>query len=390
MIQRIILIILDSVGVGETPDAHHYGDCGANTLSNTAKHNGGLELPTLQTLGLGNLTPTEGVLPCNNPLGAFGKCAELSAGKDTTTGHWELVGLHTQTPFPVFPHGFPSDIIDPFIQQTGHGILGNKPASGTTILDELGEEHLKTKKLIVYTSGDSVFQIAAHEDVVPIDDLYRYCMIARRILDPYQVGRVIARPFIGSGKGHFKRTYNRRDFSILPPSDTVLNSIQNADLPVVGIGKIHDIYAGQGISTSYHTEGNIDGMNKTIEALDTIDQGLIMTNLVDFDMLYGHRRDPKGYGHCLETFDRQLADLKNKIHPTQDLVILTADHGNDPTMPGTDHTREYVPLIAFGPDAFSGINLGTRDSFADVGATIADIFKITLPKYGQSILPSIG
>jgi phosphopentomutase len=389
-LERVILLVLDSVGAGEAPDAADYGDAGANTLGNTARHVGGLRLPTLQELGLGHITGIDGVPPTLRPRGAFGKLAETSAGKDTTTGHWEIAGLCVERPFALYPHGFPPEILDPFCAATGRGVLGNRHASGTTILDELGEEHVRTGKLIVYTSGDSVFQIAAHEQVVPVEELYRICEVARSIVNPYRVGRVIARPFVGDGRGRFTRTYNRKDFSLAPPEETVLDAVAAADLPVVGVGKIHDIYAGHGITENLHSEGNADGMAQTIAALDRVDRGLIMTNLVDFDMLYGHRRDPAGYARCLQEFDAQLAALAARLRPDRDLVLITADHGTDPTMPGSDHTREYVPLIAFGPARAAGVDLGTRGTFADVGATVAELFGVDAPEQGESFLAAVA
>jgi phosphopentomutase len=389
-VDRAILIVLDSVGAGAAPDAATYGDEGANTLANTARAVGGLAVPTLQALGLGNITAIAGVPPATRARGAFGKMTEMSAGKDTTTGHWEIAGLKVDRAFPLFPDGFPSAILDPFRARTGRGVLGNKPASGTAILDELGAKHMATGDLIVYTSGDSVFQVAAHEEVVPLDELYRACQIARAILDEHAVGRVIARPFVGPGPGAFTRTYHRRDFSLPPPAPTVLDRLLERDVPVVGVGKIHDIYAGRGISEEIHSEGNTDGMAKTAAALDRVDRGLIMTNLVDFDSLYGHRRNPAGYAGCLQEFDGQLAELWARLRPERDLALITADHGTDPTMPGTDHTREYVPLLCFGPRKAAGVDLGVRTTFADLGATLAELFGVAAPDRGQSFLSAIA
>jgi phosphopentomutase len=389
-IERVIVLVLDSVGAGAAPDAAAYGDAGADTLGHTAAAAGGLVVPTLQQIGLGNLRPLEGVPPAAAPRGAFGKMRELSAGKDTQTGHWELAGLKIDHPFPTFPDGFPPAILDPFRARTGRGVLGNKPASGTEILDELGEVHLQTGALIVYTSADSVFQIAAHTDVVPLEELYRICAIAREILDPYQVGRVIARPFVGAGKGAFRRTYDRRDFGMEPPAPTVLDQLAGAGLPVVGVGKIHDIYAGRGITSSIHTEGNSDGMAKTQEALGELERGVVLTNLVDFDSVYGHRRNAVGYAECLRAFDAELAELLRALDPARDLIMLTADHGTDPTFRGTDHTREFVPILAFGPATAAGVDLGTRGSFADLGATMAEIFGVQPPPFGTSFLSEIA
>ncbi|MEM9491399.1 MAG: phosphopentomutase, partial [Myxococcota bacterium] len=372
------------VGVGELPDADNYGDRGAHTLAHIAEVAGGLELPQLAQLGMGNITPLLGMPPADEPAGAYGKCAELSAGKDTSTGHWEIAGLKIDKPFPVFPDGFPEKILAPFRQRTGREVLGNKPASGTVIIDELGAEHMRTGALIVYTSADSVFQIAAHEDVVPIAELYRYCEIARDILDEYNVGRVIARPFIGPGPGHFTRTYNRRDYSVPPPAPTVLDRAAAAGVPVIGVGKIHDIYVGQGITETVKSKGNADGMQTILDLCERVDRGIVFINLVDFDALYGHRRNPAGYYQCLREFDGYLAQLRQRIEPGRDLVMLTADHGNDPTMPGTDHTREYIPILAFGPPSAAGVDLGVRSTFADIGATIADIYAVEAPPYGRS------
>lgn len=388
--ERVIVLVMDSAGVGELPDAASYGDQGANTLGHVAEFVGGMHLPALQRLGLGNILPLEGMAPAQPAAGAFGKCAEISAGKDTSTGHWEIAGLKIDKAFPVFPDGFPDDIIEPFCRRTGRDVLGNKPASGTVILDELGEEHMRTGALIVYTSADSVFQIAAHEDVVPIDELYHYCEIARDILDPHNVGRVIARPFVGPGKGQFQRTYNRRDYSVPPPAPTVLDRAAEAGIDVIGVGKIHDIYVGHGITETIKSKGNADGMDRTLELLGRFERGIVLNNLVDFDALYGHRRNPAGYYQCLEEFDAKLAALDGALRPDRDLLIITADHGNDPTMPGTDHTREYVPLLAYGPAAAAGVDLGVRATFADIGATIADVFDLPPPPYGQSFWPELA
>lgn len=392
-IDRVILLVMDSAGVGELPDAARYGDQGAHTLGHVAEHavahTGGFALPNLQALGLGNITRLAGMAPARAPAGAFGKCAEISAGKDTSTGHWEIAGLEIEEPFPVFPDGFPEDILGPFRARTGREVIGNVPASGTVILDELGEEHMRTGALIVYTSADSVFQIAAHEDVVPVAELYRCCEIAREILDPYHVGRVIARPFTGPGKGQFQRTYNRRDYSVPPPAPTVLDALAGAGVPVVGVGKIHDIYVGHGVTEAVKSQGNADGMRKTGELLDRVERGLIFNNLVDFDAKYGHRRDPGGYYGCLREFDEALGRMVARMRPERDLLMITADHGNDPTMPGTDHTREYVPILAYGPASAAGVDLGTRGSFADIGATVAEIFGVVAPPRGESFWPAL-
>lgn len=387
--ERIIVLVMDSCGVGALPDAGRYNDDGANTLGHVASAVGGLDLPALASLGLGNIVALEGMPPASSPRGAFGKCAELSAGKDTSTGHWEIAGLEIEEPFPLFPDGFPEKIMRPFRERTGREVLGNKPASGTEIIDELGAEHMRTGALIVYTSGDSVFQIAAHEDVVPVAELYRYCEIARDILDAYNVGRVIARPFVGPGPGQFTRTYNRRDYSVPPPEPTVLDRAAEAGLPVIGVGKISDIYVGHGITESIKSKGNADGMEKTMAACARVERGILFNNLVDFDALYGHRRNPAGYYQCLREFDAALARLIAALRPDRDLVMITADHGNDPTMPGSDHTREYVPILAWGPRSAAGVDLGVRETFADIGATMADVFDLPPPPRGTSFLPAL-
>lgn len=385
-LDRICLIVLDSVGCGELPDAAEYGDAGANTLGNMSAQLGGLALPNLQALGLGNLTQIKGVPPEAKPRGAFGKMKEASHGKDTTTGHWEMCGLKVDQGFPTYPHGFPADKMAQFAKDIGRGVLGNKPASGTTILDELGAEHVKTGAVIVYTSGDSVFQIATHEDVVPVEELYRICEIARKLCDELRVARVIARPFVGT-PGAWKRTYNRKDFSTPPPEPTVLDAVLDAKLPVVGVGKIYDIFNGQGVSENIHSEGNTDGLAHTLTAFDRTKQGLVFTNLVDFDMLYGHRRDPKGYYRALQEFDAFLPQLEARLGP-RDLAIITADHGNDPTYRGTDHTREYVPLLTLGAKS-AGRDLGVRDGFYDIGQTIADAFSLKARARGASFLSQV-
>jgi phosphopentomutase len=345
-----------------------------------------LTLPHLQGLGLGHLTTILGVPPVAAPRGAFGKMRETSAGKDTTTGHWEMAGLSVTKAFPTFPDGFPTEMIERFAKLTGRGVLGNKTASGTEIIEELGAEHMKTGKLIVYTSADSVFQIAAHEEIVPLDELYRASEIARKLCDELPVARVIARPFVGE-PGKFKRTYNRRDFSMPPPHATVLDAIADAKLPVIGVGKIWDIFAGRGVTENVHSEGNSDGMARTLAALGRLERGLIFTNLVDFDMLYGHRRDPEGYYRALQEFDAFLPRLEQKLGP-RDVVIITADHGNDPTYRGTDHTREYVPLIAMSHRA-AGHDLGVRNGFYDVAQTLADAFALPAREHGVSFLPAL-
>jgi phosphopentomutase len=386
-LDRVVLIVLDSCGCGAMPDAARYGDEGADTLGNLSRHVGGMTLPHLQAYGLGHLTSILGVPPVAAPKGAFGKMREASAGKDTTTGHWEMCGLCVDKPFPTFPQGFPQPMIDAFAKEIGRGVLGNKTASGTTILDELGEEHMKTGAVIVYTSADSVFQIAAHEEVVPLDELYKICEIARRYCDDLPIARVIARPFVGK-PGSFKRTYNRRDFSMPPPEPTVLDQIAGRGLPVVGVGKIWDIFAGKGVTENVHSEGNRDGLERTLEAIDRTPRGLVFLNLVDFDMLYGHRRDPAGYYQALQEFDTYLPKIVDKLGP-KDLLLITADHGNDPTFRGTDHTRELVPILAIGGNS-AGRDLGVRDGFFDIGQTLADAFGLPPLSRGQSMLPALS
>ena len=379
-------MVLDSCGCGAAPDAKSYGDDGANTLGNMSVRVGGLTLPHLQGLGLGHLTTILGVPPVAAPRGAFGKMREASAGKDTTTGHWEMSGLQVDTAFPTYPHGFPNEFMRRFEQQIGRGTLGNKTASGTEILDELGAEHMKTGKPIIYTSANSVFQIAAHEEVIPVAELMSISEIARKLCDELPVARVIARPFVGE-PGKFKRTYNRRDFSMPPPAPTVLDAIADAKLPVIGVGKIWDIFAGQGVTENVHTEGNADGCTRTIEALGRLERGLVFTNLVDFDMLYGHRRDPEGYYRALQEFDAFLPKLQQQLGP-RDLVLITADHGNDPTYRGTDHTREFVPLLAMSARA-AGHDLGVRNGFYDIAQTLADGFGLKPRSRGLSFLDAV-
>jgi len=386
---RFVVIVIDSCGAGELPDAVAYGDAGANTLANCARKVGGLRLPNLQAWGLGNVTAIPGCPPAASPRAGFGKMAEQSQGKDTTTGHWEMMGVVLQKGFTTFPQGFPAELMEAWLRDSGApGYLGNKTASGTVILDELGEEHLRTGKPIVYTSADSVFQIAAHEQKVPLQTLYRWCEAARSIGKPYGLARVIARPFVGDGAGRFKRTYNRRDFSQPPPKGTVLDRLAAKGVRVVGVGKIPDIYDGQGIAESVHTEGNADGLRKTAEMLRTLAPGFLFVNLVDTDMLYGHRRDPDGYARALVEIDAALPSIAAGLRD-DDVLVLTADHGNDPTFPGSDHTREYVPLIAWSPRRTAGADLGVRDSFADLGATVAEYFGVAAP-LGKSFLRAVS
>jgi phosphopentomutase len=370
--RRFLILVADSAGCGAMPDAREYGDVGSDTIGNTSRAVGGLSLPVLGRLGLGSLTAVAGVPPDPRALGFHGRMAERSRGKDTVTGHWEMMGIVLREGLAVFPRGFPPEIVEPFIAACGiPGILGNKAASGTEIVKELGEEHQRTGKPIVYTSADSVFQIAAHEETVPVERLYAWCLAARKILDPWRVARVIARPFVGT-PGRYVRTYHRKDFAIATPGRTVLEKLVEAKVPVVGVGKIPDIFDRKGITEEIHTEGNADGLRKTEALLERVDHGLLFVNLVDFDMLYGHRNDPQGYGRALEEMDRALPRLFAKLRPGE-LCAITADHGCDPTTPGTDHSREYVPLLVHAPGKGGGA-LGTRGSFADLGATVAEFF----------------
>lgn len=365
---RVILIVLDSCGCGASLDAELYGDKGSNTLGNLSCVVGPLELPHLARLGLGRIVDIKGVQKVDNPWAAYGRMIEASSGKDTTTGHWEMCGLLTQQPFKTFPNGFPPEIISKIEQYAGRKCLGNKVASGTQIIEELGALHEKTADLILYTSADSVMQIAAHEEVIPLSELYKICEYARTLCDSLKVARVIARPFIGR-QGSYVRTYHRRDFSAKPPQKTVLDRLFENHLPVVGIGKIADIFAHQGVTKDVHTEGNQDGLQKLLEEMKITSSGLLFCNLVDFDMLYGHRRDPVGYYRALQEFDHFLPRLMSQLS-SQDLVILTADHGNDPTFPGSDHTREDVPLLAFGKQPARNPQLGVRHGFYDIAQTL--------------------
>lgn len=373
IVKRVTIIVLDSVGVGELPDACNYGDKDCNTLANVAKSINGISLPNLGELGLGNIIPVEGVPPVETSKGAYGKMAEKSLGKDTTTGHWELAGIILDKPFPTYPQGFPVELIANFETRIGRATLGNVVASGTAIIEELGPEHMKTGSPIVYTSADSVFQIAAHEEIIPIDELYRICKIAREMLDgEHRVGRVIARPFVGA-PGTFKRTTNRHDYAVPPPSPNILILLQEAGIVTMGVGKVYDIFAGQGITETVSTRDNKEGVDQTIKYMRESKEGLIFANLVEYDSLYGHRNDPEGYAKALEEFDRRLPEIIEAMLP-EEVLILTADHGCDPTTPGTDHTREYVPLLVYGKPIKPGVNLGTRSSFSDVAATLAEFF----------------
>jgi phosphopentomutase len=377
---RIIWIVLDSVGIGAMPDAEAYGDVGSDTLGNIAKQRG-LDLPNLSRMGLAKIRNIPGICRVDSAAAAYGKCALASPGKDTTTGHWEMAGIILEKPFPVFPHGFPPEIIEAL----GRPVIGNKAASGTEIIRELGAEHMRTGAPIVYTSADSVFQIAAHEDVMPLKDLYAFCEKARAILrGPQEVGRVIARPFVGE-PGAFKRTANRHDYAVPPPPGMLLDQLHDKGVPVYAVGKISDIFLGRGISHSVKTAGNDDGMAQTCEAMRVQTGGLIFVNLVDFDSLYGHRNDPEGYARALEAVDRWLPNLDLQ---TGDMLIVTADHGCDPTTASTDHSREYTPLLVYGQNVRADVALGTRQSLADIGATVAENFGTTL-KAGKSFLTDI-
>jgi phosphopentomutase len=384
--KRICFIVLDSVGIGELPDAVRFGDVGSHTLGHIAQRVSTFAVPHLQRLGLGNIAALERVPPADAPLSYYGKMAETSVGKDTMTGHWELMGLNVDIPFQVYPEGFPQELIDEFEKATGRKVIGNKPASGTEILDELGEEQMKTGAWIVYTSADSVFQLAAHEDIISLDELYKACHIARELtLRPeFAVGRVIARPYVGQ-PGAFKRTPNRHDYAVKPPAPTVLNKLKDAGLDVIAIGKINDIFSGEGITEATSTKSNADGIRRTIETMKRDFRGLAFTNLVDFDSLYGHRRDPEGYARALEEFDAALPELMETIG-SDDLLILTADHGNDPVHPGTDHTREYVPILLYSPGLQKPGSIGIRMTYADAGATVADNFGIAWNGHGTSFL----
>ena len=382
-VRCIILITLDGLGIGELPDAAMYGDTGSDTLGHIAEAVGGLRLPHLEALGLGYLGNFQGIRRISQPRGAFGKMAEASAGKDSITGHWEMMGMILKDPFPTFPNGFPEDVIRNFTETIGTGILGNYPTSGTEIIKELGEIHMATGYPIVYTSADSVFQVAAHEDIIPIEKLYEICNIARRILTGVNgVARVIARPFSGE-PGNFQRTSRRKDFSLPPPESTLLNTLQAAGIPTTGIGKIGEIFAGQGIGEVIHAANNEESMDKMIETIGHKEGGLIFTDLIDFDMLYGHRNDAAGFANSLKAFDQRLPEIFSSMNE-QDVLIITADHGCDPTTVSTDHSREYVPLLIFGNQINRGANLGVRQTFSDLGQTIAEIFRLNPLNNGKS------
>jgi phosphopentomutase len=385
--KRAVLIVLDSVGVGELPDAADFGDVGAHTLGHIAETVDGFDMPNMRSLGLGNIDTLPQLAAAASPAANWGKMTEVSLGKDTTTGHWEFVGLIMEEPFRTFPDGFGPDILEPFQKAIGvDGVLGNKAASGTVIIEELGREHEKTRQPIVYTSADPVFQIAAHEDVIPLETLYHWCEVAYDIVIPLGLSRVIARPYVGEWP-NYKRTSNRKDFALPPVRETALDALSSAGVHVTGVGKIGNIYAHQGVHDSLHTEDNADGMKQTLQCIKENREGLIFTNLVDFDSKFGHRRNPQGYGQALMEFDAWVPTLLDALSPG-DLLIITADHGNDPTYRGTDHTREYVPLISMVKDGPVGADLGNRSSFADIGATIADYFGVDW-KVGESFLSAM-
>lgn len=383
---RVFLIVMDSVGIGEAPDAKKFNDIGAHTLGHIAEKMNGLHMPNMAKLGLSNIEKIAGVEPAEKPLAYYTKMQEASNGKDTMTGHWEIMGLNIETPFRVFPEGFPDELLNEIETKSGRKIIGNKPASGTEILDELGEEHMKTGALIVYTSADSVLQIAAHEEIVPLDELYRICELARELTldEKYMVGRIIARPFVGE-PGSFKRTANRHDYALKPFDRTVMNELKDNQIESIAIGKISDIYDGEGVTKSLRTVSNLDGMDKLVDTLKMDFTGLSFLNLVDFDALFGHRRDPIGYGKALEEYDARLPEVFELLKE-DDLLIITADHGNDPIHHGTDHTREYVPLLVYSKALKEPKELPLRQTFADIGATVAENFDVKLPKHGTSFL----
>ena len=384
MSKKVVLIVLDSVGIGELPDAKEYGDVGSNTIGNIAKNIQGFDVPNLRKLGLGNIDGIKNIKVGENIIGNYGRCMELSKGKDTVTGHWEISGVVLEEPLKTYPNGFPKEIIDEFEAKIGRKVLGNKVASGTAIIEELGEEHMKTGYPIVYTSADSVFQVAAHEEVIPLEELYKICQIARDMLvGDKMVGRVIARPFIGAKKGEFKRTANRHDYALDPFNKTALDYVKEAGKSVMAVGKIEDIFNKRGVTDAVHIKDNMDGVDKTLEYMKTDKTGFIFTNLVDFDMKFGHRNDVKGYANALMEFDKRLPELIDTLGE-EDVIIITADHGCDPTTEGTDHSREYVPLLVYGKNIKEKVNLGTRKSFCDIGKTVLDLLDIKNELKGES------
>lgn len=388
MINRVILFVLDSVGIGALPDSEKFGDIDVNTLGHIASSTDDFKIPNLRKLGIGNIKGVDAIEAVKSPLGAFGRSLEASNGKDTTTGHWEIAGLLIDQPFKTYPDGFPDYIIKEFEEKTGRKVVCNKPASGTVILDELGEEHMKTGNAIVYTSADSVFQIAAHEDIIPLEELYSMCQIARDMLmGEDQVARVIARPFIGT-PGHFERTSNRRDYSLKPFNKTVLDMAKDNGLEVKAVGKIVDIFDGEGITEDVHTKDNMDGVDQTIHYLKQDFKGILFTNLVDFDAKYGHRRDVKGYREALEALDARIPELFEAMK-SDDVIIFLADHGNDPAYKGTDHTREYIPVLVAGEPIKENVDLGTLETFADIAATVSDMLNIPQTPHGKSFKAQI-
>ncbi|MGD6966893.1 phosphopentomutase [Rossellomorea vietnamensis] len=388
--KRIHLVVMDSVGVGEAPDAKEFNDAGADTLGHIAERMNGLSMPNMAELGLGNIHEVQGIEKQEAPLAYYTKMEEASVGKDTMTGHWEIMGLNISQPFKVYPDGFPEELLKKLEEKTGRPVIGNKPASGTAIIEELGEEHMETGALIVYTSADPVLQIAAHEDIIPIEEQYKICEIARELTkeEKYLVGRVIARPFVGK-PGNFQRTSNRHDYALKPFERTVMNELKDSGYDVIALGKISDIYNGEGVTESVRTKDNMDGMDQMVRSFEQDFTGLSFLNLVDFDALFGHRRDPEGYGKALEEFDARLPEVFERM-TEDDLLIITADHGNDPVHHGTDHTREYVPLLVYSKRMNGGKELPVRKTFADIGATVADNFNVKLPKYGESFLNDIS
>lgn len=383
--KRVFLIVLDSFGIGEMPDAANYGDKGSNTLGTVAK-SPEFSMPNMEKLGLFNIDGVTAKAPYAAPEGVFARMTEQSAGKDTTTGHWEIAGLISKKPMPTFPNGFPQEMLDEFSKAVGRKVLCNKPYSGTQVIQDYGDEHRKTGALIVYTSADSVFQIAAHEEVVPVEELYRDCEIARQMLQgDLGVGRVIARPFVGTSSGNYTRTSRRHDFSLEPPQDTMLDVLKEAEYDVIGVGKINDIFAGKGITEFARTQDNADGIEKTMEYMERDFNGLCFVNLVDFDMLYGHRNDVPGYAKALTYFDKQLPKILSALEP-EDVLMITADHGCDPGTPSTDHSREYTPFVMYGKNLPHGKNMGTRGSFSDIGATVLDYFGLSGNIAGESML----
>ena len=388
-VKRFAVVVLDGVGAGELPDAAAYGDVGSNSLANTARVVGGLNCPNMGAIGLGNITSIEGVPPRKETSGAYGKCVEISKGKDSVTGHWELMGIEVPTPFPTYPNGFPPEVLDEFTRLTGLEVLGNKPASGTEIIQELGEEHMRTGKPIVYTSADSVFQIAAHEEIIPIEKLYEMCAISRKMLQgKHAVGRVIARPFIGADAESFTRTKRRHDYPLLSEQDTMLDTLIKAGYKVYATGKIDDLFGNRGISDTHHSVFNIESAQAMADFLQEDFEGMVFANLVEFDMTYGHRNDARGYADKLEEFDAFLPVLQASMKDG-DIGMIVADHGVDPTTKSTDHSREYIPLLVFGPNVKHSVDLGIRETFADVAATIADGLGVTPPLIGKSFLSEI-